>query len=221
MVILVASCDKNQDLWYPFYYCMEKYWPEHPEIFYSTETLKNPYYKTFSFNYKIEQWTHRIRETITQINDDFILLMVDDVFLQKSTDDTKVLNLVNFFNDDIAAINLEPSFDSHDKPYSNDLMERSINGKYKTSLMCSLWRKDKLLKVLDYDTDPWQFEWDNKHHDYQYLITKKGGFLHWGFKDGNDNWRFGLHEGKWFRETKRFFDKEGLKINYSIRGFKN
>ena len=55
MVILVASCDKNQDLWYPFYYCMEKYWPEHPEVFYSTETLKNPYYKTLSFNYRIEQ----------------------------------------------------------------------------------------------------------------------------------------------------------------------
>ena len=84
--------------------------------------------------------------------------MVDDVFLQKPTDNTKVLNLVNFFNDGMAAVNLEPSFDLHDKPYSNDLMERSMDGKYKTSLMCSLWKKDKLLKVLDYDTNPWQFE---------------------------------------------------------------
>lgn len=219
MVILVASCDKNQDLWYPFYYCMEKYWPEHPQIFYSTESIKNPYYKTISFNYKIEQWTHRIKETVEQINDDFILLMVDDIFLQKPTDNKKIEELPNFFNENTAAINFEPCFDPYDKPYTQNLMERSTEGLYKISLMCSLWKKDKLLQVLDYDTNPWQFEWDNKHHDYQYLISKTGGFLHWGFKDGNNNWHFGLHEGKWFKETKIFFDKEGLKIDYSIRGF--
>ena len=39
MKILVCSCDKNNDLWELFYHCMEKYWPDHPEVIYSTETV--------------------------------------------------------------------------------------------------------------------------------------------------------------------------------------
>ena len=50
MKILVISCDKYEDTFTPFHYCMEKYWPEHPEIFYSTESVINPYYKTIPFN---------------------------------------------------------------------------------------------------------------------------------------------------------------------------
>ena len=45
MVILVCSCDKDGDLFEPFHHCIEKYYPEHPEIIYATETIKNPYYK--------------------------------------------------------------------------------------------------------------------------------------------------------------------------------
>ena len=45
MKILVLSCDKNGDLFDAFHHCMEKYYPNHPEIIYATETIQNPYYK--------------------------------------------------------------------------------------------------------------------------------------------------------------------------------
>ena len=50
MKILVLSCDKNKDLWEPFKHCIEKYYPNHPEIIYATETIKNPYYRTICYN---------------------------------------------------------------------------------------------------------------------------------------------------------------------------
>ena len=50
MVIVVCSCDKDKDLFYPFYHCMEKYYPNHPKIIYSTEAIKNPYYETINKN---------------------------------------------------------------------------------------------------------------------------------------------------------------------------
>ncbi len=55
MKILVLSCDNYSDLFEPFHYCIEKYWPEHPEIIYTTETIINPYYKTICKNYPIEK----------------------------------------------------------------------------------------------------------------------------------------------------------------------
>ena len=72
MKILVCSCDKDEDIFYAFHHCMEKYYPEHPEIIYATETIKNPYYKTISINYPLELWTKRIRETLRLIEDDKI-----------------------------------------------------------------------------------------------------------------------------------------------------
>ena len=80
MKIVVLSCDKNKDLFEPFFYCMEKYWPQHPQIVYSTETIINPFYVTINFNYDLEHWTDRIRKTLKRLKDDYVLLMVDDIF---------------------------------------------------------------------------------------------------------------------------------------------
>lgn len=220
MKILALSCDKNDDLFYPFYHCIEKYWPDHPEVIYSTESKINPYYKTICKNYSINKWTRRIKETVEEIDDNFILIMVDDVFIQTKVDNKRVLSLINYFDDTVASLNLQPSgFDKKDIPFKNDIMQRSNNGEFKNSVMCSLWRKDKLISVLDYDTNPWQFEWDNKHKGYKYLITKNGDYLYWGFS--NKQWRFGLHEGKWFRQCINFFKTENIDIDFNKRGALN
>lgn len=220
MKILVASCDKNKDLFPIFSHCIEKYWPDHPEIIYSTETVINPKYKTICKKYSIENWTKRIRETVQEIDDKFILFMVDDIFIQSKVNHDRIMSLEKYIDDTVGSLNLQPSgFDKLDVPYKDDIMKRSENGEFKTSVMCSLWRKDKLLSVLDYDTNPWQFEWDNKHKGYTYLITKNGDYLNWGFS--NKQWRFGLHEGKWFRECIKFLESENLNIDYSKRGVIN
>ena len=67
------------------------------------------------------------------------------------------------------------------------------------------------------------FEWDNNHKDFTYLITKNGDYLNWGFKIEKDDtkWRFGLHEGKWFRETIKFLRKEGIEMDFAERGCLN
>ena len=109
MKILVMSCDKNEDLFYPFYHCIEKYWPDHPEVMYSTETKINPYYKTICKNYDINKWTKRVRESVQEINDDFILLMVDDIFIRQKVNNDSIISLTKYFDDNTASFNLERS----------------------------------------------------------------------------------------------------------------
>ena len=219
MKILVLSCDKNEDLFPLFHHCIEKYWPEHPEVYYSTESIVNPYYKTICHAYDIEHWTKRIRETVGQIDDEFILIMVDDIFIQERVDNNKVLNLIRYFKENTASLNLQPTFDIDDCAIKDDIMERNPNGEFHVSVMCSLWKKSALLDVFNYDTNPWQFEWDNKKKGYQYLVTWNGGYLNWGFT--KKTWRFGLHYGQWFKEAITFFNKEGIKIDYTKRGIIN
>lgn len=215
--ILVMSCDKNQDLYEPFYKCMEKYWCDHPEIIYSTESLQNPYYKTICKNYPLSQWTKRARETIKEIDSDYIMLTIDDLFIREKVNNKNIENLCTYLIGYIASINLEFSFDKDDLPLNDEIMFRNQGGRFKLSCMCQIWQKKALLDLFDYDTDPWLFEKNNLAKRYTYLISKYGNYINWGKR--KDDWHWGIVKGKWARECKEFFDKENIKIDYSKRGF--
>ena len=216
MKILVLSCDKNQDTFEPFHHCMEKYWPDHPEIIFSTETVGNPYYKTICINYPLEKWTARVRKSVELIDDDFILLMLDDIFIRKNIDYNLYKLPELFENNNLAAINLETSFDSKDTVVNDLVKKRSANGEYKVSMMCQLWKKEKLLKVLNLNLDPWAFEMANNHLNFDYyILTNK--LIDWGHSRFGDIW--GIYRGKWCKEVVPFFEKEGIKIDYNLRGF--
>ena len=81
MIITVLSCSKNEELFFPFYRCMEKYWPNHPEVVYFTDGIINPFYKTIPVDHDLDHWTTGLREFLKQIDDEEILLMIDDCFI--------------------------------------------------------------------------------------------------------------------------------------------
>ena len=211
------SCDKNKDLWKPFYLCMEKYWKNHPEIIYSTETEINPYYKTICRDLPINKWTKRVYETVKDLPCKHILLMVDDLFIREKVDNDFIYYLTKYVDGNIASLNFEFSFDKKDINYHNNIMLRNPKGKFKLSCMCQMWKKEKLLKLFNCEKDPWKFEKDNEAKQYAYLISKYGDFINWGKR--HDTWKWGIVKGKWTKECKEFFDKEGIVINYEERGF--
>ena len=216
--IVVMSCDKNKDLWKPFYLCMEKYWKNHPEIIYSTETIENPYYKTICCNLPIEKWTKRVVETVKDLSCKHILLMVDDIFIREMVDNDLIWHLTTYVHDNIASLNFEFSFDKQDILIYNDLMLRNQFGKFKLSCMCQMWQKRAILDLFNVEKDCWRFEKDNKCKNYNFLISKNGNYINWGKR--HDTWKWGIVKGKWTKECKEFFIKEGITdINYEERGF--
>lgn len=217
MKILVCSCDKDEDIFYPFHYCIEKYWKEHPEIIYTTETIKNSYYKTICKNYPLEQWTKRIRETLKKIPDNEILLMIDDIFIRNKVDTKRIDYARSNLKGNIACFNFEKVFNPNDLESRLDGWKiRQKGSEYELSLMCGLWNKEKLIKILENDSDPWTVEYKQDTKGYDYLINSEDYIIDWGYKTFQ---RVGLVKGKWSRECKDFFDKEGIKIDYDKRGF--
>ena len=214
--IIVMCCDNNADTFEPFYHCMEKYWPNHPEIIYSTETVTNPYYKTVTKNYPISQWTKRIRETVEAEDATHFLLMCDDIFIREPVDDSFIRSLCNYVKDDIAILSLNKSWDKNDKAFNDILTERHKAGKWQLSLSDSIWSKQAIIDLFDYDTDPWDFETKNLYKNYRCLAARNRCFINRGSYCGE---RFALHRGKWCWECKLFFDKEGIKMDYDKRGF--
>lgn len=217
MVLLVLSCDKNEDLWYPFHFLIEKYYPTHPEIIYATETLKNPYYKTICKNYPLELWTKRIRETLNEIDDDIILTMIDDDFIRKPVDVKRIDYLKDQIKGNMAAFYFEKSFDKHDIETNIEGMKKRRHGAdYEVCINCGIWQKDKLLDIISRDSDIWDIELNQDNKGYDFYINSGDFIIDWGYR----TWIYAnICRGKWCREIVPFFEKEGIKVDYEKRGF--
>ena len=212
MIILVASCDKNTDIFEAFHHCIEKYWSDHPEIIYKTETVQNPYYKTLCADYPLDKWTRGMREVLEKIDDDKILLMIDDIFIHAPVDTERLNYAVEHLTGNIANMNFELSFDPYDEPTEIEGFSKRREGSpYQVSIMCGLWQKDKLIKVLSVDQDPWSVEKDQKTYGYDYLINDGDFIIDWGYH--NTFYPVGLVRGEWTREAIHFLKSEGLEVN--------
>lgn len=217
MVILVLSCDKNEDLWYPFYKCIEKYYPNHPEIIYATETKQNPYYKTISKDYPLELWTKRIRETLFEIEDNIILTMMDDDFIRKPVDVERIEYLKTQIKGNIGALYFEKSFDKTDiETNIIGMKKRKHNSNYEVLINCGIWQKDKFIDIISRDSDPWDVELNQDNKGYDFYINSGDYIIDWGYI----TWHYtNICRGKWCRNVVPFFEKEGIEIDYEKRGF--
>ena len=217
MKILVLSCDKNTDIFDVFHHCMEKYYPNHPEVIYAMETIENPYYKTICYNIPLERWTERIRKTLADIDDNQILIIMDDFFIRQPVDTDRIGYLCNHLKGNIAVFGFEKSFDSKDE--ETDIIgmkKRQPGSNYEVSINCGLWDKEKLINVLSRNSDPWDVELNQDNKGYDYYINSGDYIIDWGYVTWKPS---GLFKGKWCRNTIPFFEKEGIMVDYQKRGF--
>ena len=216
MIIFVASCDKNTDLFEPFHHCLEKYWARHPKVVYCTESVHNPYYKTICHDYPLEQWTRRIRESLEEVKDDLVLLMVDDIFIRKQVDEKRIKYISGLFGGSLALVNLEKEWDDNEEIGLDRLKRRTKGKMFRISLMCGVWDRKKLIDILEDDHDPWFVENSQPCKGYEYYINSGDYIIDWGYKTFIP---FGVSQGRWNREIVPFFEAEGIEIDYEKRGF--
>jgi len=217
MIMLVLSCDKNEDLFDPFRHCVEKYYPNHPEIIYAMETKQNPYYKTICKDYPLEQWSRRIRETLKEIDDEQILMIMDDYFIRQPVDTKRIEYLSTQLKDNIACFCFEKCYDEKDEETNIKGMKKRQHGaEYEVSINCGLWDKNKLIEVLRGDHNPWDIEFRSDNCGYDFYINSEDYIIDWGYITWNP---VGIFRGKWAKELVPFFEKEGIIVDYEKRGF--
>ena len=217
MKILVLSCDKNEDTFYAFHHCIEKYYPNHPEIIYAMETKQNPYYKTICHNIPLEKWSVRIRKTLEEIDDDQILLMMDDCFIRNSVDTKRIEYLSKNLKGNIAVFGFEKSYDDNDEETNIiGMKKRQHNSIYEVALNCGLWDKNKLIDCLKGSYTPWQIEFNNDNCGYDHYINSGDYIIDWGYITWIPT---GIFRGRWCKNIIPFFEKEGIKIDYGKRGY--
>lgn len=226
--VLVLSCDTYDDVWNPFFTLFKKYWDCKYKIYITTESKKCNIdgVETISYNYPLDKWTERIRNTLINIPTKYVLMMDGDFFFRRNVRQDIIDKCLEFMKKDnnIAVFNFE-------KEYLNTLLEcecedfglKPDNALYRHSCQPSLWNKEILIKLLDGENrnkTPWQWELTNASNDYKYYIYNGDEdklVFEYGYRNGN---LISLRNGKWVsKDVIPLFAKENIAVNYLTRGF--
>ena len=216
--ILVMSCDRYSRYTFDmFHHCIEKYWANHPKVYYCTESVDNPYYETIHSDYNVSVWTNRVYECLEKIDSDIVLVCPDDTFFRKKVNGKTLNKLCSYIDNKLIAINLEPPFDC---TQVNEILSiRNPKGKWLTSFMPQLWNRQKLMEIIkNANCNPRQAEKIGSGLPYNFgIIGTTNVDIDFGKKP--NVYPYAIVEGKWAKEMVDFAKQENIEIDFSVLGF--
>lgn len=160
--IIVSSCDAYEDLWKPFINTFYTNWSDCDfKKYFITETkeLVNNDFFTIKCGLK-KNWTDRLLYSLSIIDDDYIILMLEDFFLRSKIDNIKIHYFVKYIQkynlNMIRLIKRPEGYSSNIK--HPELMEIEMNDLFRVSTQATIWNKNVLKNLLCKNENIWEFE---------------------------------------------------------------
>lgn len=165
-VILLSTYDDGKDLWDGFFMCLEKQWPNCDlDIYMNTETMS---YSRQNLNIRCINtrkglpWSKRLKMVLRQIDAEYILLFLEDYWIDKVVNPEKVIQAIQWLdaNKDVASFSFYPCMKGHniDDNRFPGFELRPQNCDYKLNCQVGLWRRKKLISFLRSHESAWDFE---------------------------------------------------------------
>lgn len=223
--LVVSSCDKYEDAWYPYFELIKKYWPEHPENIALITESQN--YKTEGLDIKTYNypdtftWSERLYRTLEKIETKYIIFSLEDFFLLNYVKQDRIEECYNWMeeNSNIAVCRLYSSDSSKLIPTKKykDFYIADKNIGYRLETQIALWNRATLMSFINLSEDPWQFE----AYGTQRIIDTEKIFLWHHTNDmvsSNDkiihyhlsSLGYGISWGHWLWKNKNWFSKNGI-----------
>lgn len=238
VTILVQSTDSFSDCWGPFFTLFNKYWPQCPSrIILNTET------KQFSTagahievanNLKLNSgrwptWSESLLLGLSLVRTPLVLLILDDYFPSDVIDVTAIhtaaekMLLHGYSHVTLTEYGVHrPSTPSAD-PF---LVSIAQSAKYRVSTSPALWNVKSLNSYVRPHENAWQFEIfgsarARKRQDTFFAVNPRQtlngthGVIPYFYGVMNT----GIVKGKWQSGIPEFFERNGISMDYGLRGF--
>ena len=123
-------------------------------------------------------WSDNLIKTLNQINQEYVLLTFDDLFLTAKIDNNQIKSIIEYSIDkDFNYVQLYRSISKGRR--EGFLFKKSRETKYRNSTIWSLWKKDVLLNLLKVQESAWEFEINgnirSSSFDHFYSTRSKSG----------------------------------------------
>ena len=229
--MLLSSYDGGEDLWEGFFTSVKHQWKDfHMPVVLNTESKSYTHegfdIKTFQF-YKPGQkvpWGKRLIRTLKAIKTDYILLILDDFWLEDAVDTEFLEKCLQWMkeNPDVAVLSFKPvaGFGPNIRDNRFERFEkRPQKARYRFNCQVAIWRRKKLIKYLRPQESPWDWEMagsirSSRYKESFYTLIK-------GEKEVvpyDMGWV--VFRGKWTRRAAvPLAEKYNLNIDFSKRGF--
>ena len=216
--VVVSSCDAYSDLWPYFFHFFFKYWPTAPTPVYliSNElTYRDPRVVTIKVG-PDQQWGTNTRNAISQIDSEFVTLLLDDFFFDAPYPEKDFLTALEQFQS-VGGNLLEMRLhgDVGDK-VGNTWFRRADDKNLYSGINSNLWRRETLLRIAQPGLNIWKCE----------------SLVRQSLREGEQNFFFldpdapklisfteGVRGRFWKKEGVAFLRKNGLEPDLAWRPF--
>lgn len=226
--LLINTCDNYKDTWVPFFSLLMNYWKDCPYPIYMNMEEEEFSFGGLEINLlnhsKETQWSNRLIDSLKKIRTKYIILMLDDFFINDKVNQNKIDQCINWMeeNQNIAVFSFASSLwkDIDDNIYQGfDL--RPLEAEYRFNLQAALWNRKQLIRLLKKGESPWQTE---HMGTFRSRILYKNKFFYAAKKNEPMiiPYEYGgaIHQGKWTVETPELLRKNNINgIDFNIRGF--
>jgi hypothetical protein len=170
IALLISTYDNSEDLWNPLEQTYHQYWNDiNFPIYLSTnhKVFDSQVFNSLTIGDELS-WSDNLIKSLNKINQEYVLLTFDDLFLTAKVDNQFIEQLMT------RAIQSEFNYLQFYRSISkgrrlDDLIFKKFNKtKYKNSTIWSFWKKDVLLELLQKDENAWEFEINGNVRSYKY-----------------------------------------------------
>ena len=158
--VLVCSCDKYHDVEKPFIALWRKFWPDCPlETVLLSETLSSDGFDRAILTGRGKTWCEMLAEALEKIESPYVLMLMNDYFLNAPVDTTAFLRRLDEARRfDAASLRLNPMPPGRKAWDGSDLLEMPKNVGYCVTCQTSIWNKTFLLGLARRNKSAWEFE---------------------------------------------------------------
>lgn len=213
LTLLVSSCDKYSACWQPFCHGINKYWPEHPPLYFIGNHLDAPCGTTLKLG-DDQGWAKNLLQALELVPTDYVLYAQEDYWLQAPVVNQHIIDYLSYLESGTADyIRLYPA-PGPDMILKMDERLGIIaqNSHYRASLQMSLWRKQTLKSLMLADETPWQFEVKGSRRSQEYpdrfwCVTRR--------RYGVDYVFTAIVNGYWSDLAYIYAMQEGIKVDFT------
>ena len=206
--VLISSYDGSKSLWSPLAKSYKKYWPDNYLKIYLATNHEKPKFDKFNIlaigNEK--SWSDNILKCLNLIEEDYIILTFDDLFLYKKIDMELVEKYIDFTfqnNWDYLRLHPSPKPDKYINEYYGQILPYRP---YRCSTVFSIIKKDTLKELLIDTESAWEFERNASARSNEFVdfyVSKKLVFPYLN----------AIVKGKWVPSVFKKLEKEGFELN--------
>ncbi len=208
------SCDAYSDLWLPFFNLFWRYWADCPwPVYLGTNRNSFSDRRVATLMAGDGEWSYRLRFCLNRIQSDFVLLLLEDYFLDHSlstgiiSEKLAVLIALNG-----AQLRLFPLPAPDRKlPGHPDLGVIHPRAAYRVSTQAAIWNRAHLLNILVDSESIWDFEWNATRRSRSFNVG------YYGTYKPIIQYRQVVERGEWFRGAARYFGKQDIGCDFSVR----